>query len=183
VISSRGTRAAGGAESYNAIYLRRSMGPGATAEAEVASQQGMNRLAQAGIMVSNDMAGPGRSPEGVALFESPSGGIQMEWGGRGNSVVPPGGTDPASLPVYLMLQRLGAGSYRGYFSYNGSGWLPVGTALVPGQAPAQDSGVFVTSAGAGPPATVSFGRFSVTTGAAPPRLWTAPPPCFSLSCP
>jgi hypothetical protein len=185
-VSSAGTRISDRTDSYSAIYLPRSVAPDMTAAAEVAWQEGMNGYAKAGIMVRNDMARPGASPEGVVLFESPSGGIQMEWDDNGGdyvtSVAPPSGTNPASLPVYLMLQRTSTGSYSGYYSYNGSGWLLVGHAQVPVQSPSEDSGVFVTSPGAGPPGVVSFEGFKVTAGAAPPHSWTAPPPCFSLSC-
>jgi hypothetical protein len=186
-VSSAGTRVSESADSYGAIYLRGSMGPDMTAETEVTSQEGISGSARAGIMVRDDMAGPGNSPEGVALFESPSGGIQMGWDANGGhymtAVAPTKGTDPASLPVYLMLQRRSGGSYSGYYSYNGSGWLLVGMAHVPAPSASQDAGVFVASPGPGAPGVVSFDSFWVRAGAAPPHRYTAPPPCFSLSCP
>ncbi len=185
-ISSASTRISDRTDSYSAIYLPGSMAPGTTAEAEVTSQDGMNGYAKAGIMVRNDIGSLRASPEGVVLFESPAGGIQMQWDGNGGkyvtSVAPTSGTDLASLPVYLMIERKSDGSYSGYYSFNGTGWLPVGNANVPGQSPTQDSGVFVASPGAGPAGAVSFDGFKVTAGAAPPRRWTAPPPCYSLSC-
>ncbi len=186
-VASAGTRISPGADRYSAIYLPGSMGPGMTAQTEVNSQQGTSGDDTAGLMVRNDMARPGTSPEGVALFESPSGGIQMEWSANGGhyvtSVTPANGTDPASLPVFLLLQRKNAGHYSGYYSYNGSGWLPVGNAAVPVPAPRQDAGVFVASPAIAAPAVVVFDGFKVTAGAAPPHPFTAPPPCFSLSCP
>jgi hypothetical protein len=185
-ISSASTRISDGTDSYSAIYLPGAMAPGTTAEAEVTSQDGMDGYAKAGIMVRNDIGGLSASPEGVVLFESPAGGIQMAWDDNGGryvtSVAPPSGTDLASLPVYLMLQRKRNGSYSGYYSYNGTGWLPVGNADVPAQSPTEDSGVFVASPGAGPSAVVSFDGFKLTAGAALPHRWAAPPPCFSLSC-
>jgi len=97
----------------------------------------MTGFAKAGVMVRNDITGSGTSPEGVILFESPSGGIQLEWDNNSgnfiNSVTPPNGTIPQSLPVWLELQRSGA-TYTGYYSYDGKDWLTVGSATVPGQA-------------------------------------------------
>jgi hypothetical protein len=185
-ISSAGTRISDRTDSYSAIYLPGSMTPGTTAEAEVTWQDGMNGYAKAGIMVRNHIGGLSTSPEGVVLFESPAGGIQMAWDDNGGkyvtSVAPPSGTDLASLPVYLMLQRKRDGSYSGYYSYNGTGWLPVGTAAVPAQSPTEDSGVFVASPGTGAAGAVGFEGFKLLAGTPLPQRWTAPPPCFSLSC-
>jgi alpha-galactosidase len=75
-------------------------------------------------------------------------------------VTPPNGTIPESLPVWLELVRNGT-SYTGYYSFDGTSWLTVGTATVPGQAATQDAGVFVTSHTAGSPGQVVFDGFSV----------------------
>ena len=127
---------------------------------------------KAGIIVRNDMTGSGSSPEGVILFASPSGGIQLEWDSNGGdnitSVTPPNETIPESTPVWLELVRNGS-SYTGYYSYDGSDWLTVGSATVPGQSATQDAGLFVTSHAAGSPAQAVFSGLS-TTGSA-----TAPP--------
>ena len=98
---------------------------------------------KAGIIVRNDMTGSGSSPEGVILFASPSGGVQLEWDSNGGdnitSVTPPNETIPESTPVWLELVRNGS-SYTGYYSYDGSDWLTVGSATVPGQSATQDAG-------------------------------------------
>ncbi len=137
-------------------------------------------------MLGDDMSHPGAAAPGVVLFESPKGGIQMAWDGDGGdrvtSVAPPSGANPASLPVYLMLQRVSISSYAGYYSYNGSGWLPVAEARVPAQPGHEDAGVFVASPGEVVPGAVSFAAFQVVAGSAPPHRWTAPPACFSLNC-
>ncbi len=98
------------------IYQPGAVGSTATIETEVTAQQNMTGYAKAGILVRNDITGSGTSPEGVILFESPSGGIQLEWDNNGgdyiNSVTPANGTIPESLPVYLELVRNGSTLYR-----------------------------------------------------------------------
>jgi hypothetical protein len=170
-ISGAGADLFSDADAYSAIYVKGAVGATATVSTEVASQQNMTGFAKAGILVRNDMAGSGTSPEGVILFESPSGGIQLEWDSNGgdyiDSVTPPNGTIPESLPVWLELVRDGA-SYTGYYSYDGSDWLTVGTATVPDQDATQDAGMFLTSHAAGSPGQAVFSGFSVSGGAAAP---------------
>jgi hypothetical protein len=127
-------------------------------------------------MVRDTIAGSGTTPEGVILFESPSGGIQLEWDDNGGTyldqVTPPNGTIPESLPVWLELVRNGA-SYTGYYSFDGTSWLAVGTATVPDQAATQDAGMFLTSHAAGSPGQAVFGSFGVSASAATPSLATS----------
>jgi Alpha galactosidase A/Alpha galactosidase C-terminal beta sandwich domain/NPCBM-associated, NEW3 domain of alpha-galactosidase/Alpha-galactosidase, CBM13 domain len=176
-ISGAGADLYSGSDSYSTIYLHAAVGTTSTIETEVTSQQNMTGFAKAGIIVRNDMTGSGTTPEGVILFESPSGGFQLEWDNNGgthiNSVTPPNGTIPESLPVYLMLQRTGSSTYTGYYSYDGNNWLTVGSATVPAQADTQDAGMFVTSHATGSPGQVIFNGFSVTPGAIPPPLATS----------
>jgi Alpha galactosidase A/NPCBM-associated, NEW3 domain of alpha-galactosidase/Alpha galactosidase C-terminal beta sandwich domain/Carbohydrate binding module (family 35) len=175
-ISGAGADLFTGTDAYSSIYLKGAVGNASTVETEVTAQQDMTGFAKAGIIVRNDMTGSGSSPEGVILFESPSGGIQLEWDSNGgdyiDSVAPPNGTIPESLPVWLELVRSGS-SYTGYYSYDGANWLAVGTATVPAQAATQDAGMFVTSHAAGSPGQVMFNGFSVTAGAASPPLATS----------
>jgi hypothetical protein len=166
-----------GTDAYSSIYQPGVAGSTATVQTEVTAQQNMTGYAKAGIMVRNDITGSGTSPEGVILFESPSGGIQLEWASGGgdfiNSVTPANGTNPESLPVYLQLVRDGS-TYTGYYSYDGSSWLKVGSATLTGQAATQDAGMFLTSHAAGQPGQATFNGFSVTTsGAATPPLATS----------
>jgi hypothetical protein len=164
------------ADAYSAVYLKGAAASASTVETEVTSQQNMTGFAKAGIIVRNDMTGSGTSPEGVILFESPSGGIQLEWDSDGgdniDSVTPANGTIPESLPVYLELVRNGA-TYTGYYSYDGADWLTVGSATVPGQAATQDAGMFLTSHAAGDPGQAVFSGFSAAAGAATPPLATS----------
>jgi hypothetical protein len=175
-ISGAGADLYSGTDAYSTIYQPGAVGSTATVETEVTSQTGMAGYAKAGIIVRNDMTGSGTTPEGVILFESPSGGIQLEWDNNGgdyiDSVTPANGTNPDLLPVWLELVRNGS-SYTGYYSFDGSDWLQVGTATVTGQAATQDAGMFVTSHAAGSPGQVTFNGFAVNSTAATPSLATA----------
>ena len=170
-ISGAGADLYNDADAYSTVYLPGSMALTGTVETEVTSQQAMTGFAKAGIILRNSMTGSGTSPEGVVLFESPSGGFQLEWDNNGgdniNSVTPSNGTNPESLPVYLMLQRTSS-TYTGYYSYDGSNWTKVGSAMVPDQAATQDAGMFVTSHATGSPGTVTFDGFSVSSSVTRP---------------
>ena len=165
-----------GADAYSSIYLKGAVGVSSTIETKVVSQQNMTGYAKAGIMVRNDISGSGTTPEGVVLYESPSGGIQLEWDSGGgaylDSVTPPNGSIPDYLPIWLELQRSGS-TYTGYYSYDGKTWLSVGSAVLPDQAAAQDAGMFLTSHATGSPGQAVFNGFSVTTGATPPPVATS----------
>jgi hypothetical protein len=175
-ISGAGADLFSDADSYSTIYLKGAAGNASTIETKVVSQQNLTGFAKAGIIVRNDLTGSGSSPEGVILFESPSGGIQLEWDANGGdnitSVTPANGTVPESLPVWLELVRSGSG-YTGYYSYDGADWLTVGTVTVPGQAATQDAGIFVTSHAAGSPGQAVFSGLTATASDA------APPPATS----
>jgi hypothetical protein len=171
-ISGAGADLFSGTDAYSTVYLAGSVGPSATIDTEVTAQQNLTGFGKTGIIVRNSMTGSGTTPEGVILFASPSGGIQLEWDSNGgtniNSVTPPNGTTPESVPVHLKLERTSATSYTGYYSFDGQGWYAVGTATVPAQADTQDAGVFVTSHSSGTPATAVFDGLTVTDGATPP---------------
>ena len=152
-------------DAYSSVYLKGAVTDGSTVQTQVTAQQNMNGFAKAGILVRNDITGSGASPEGVILFESPSGGIQLEWAKNGgnfiNSVTPANGTIPDQVPVWLKLVRSGA-TYTGYYSTDGSTWTLVGSAALTGQAATQDAGMFVTSHASGVLGTVYFGGFAVS---------------------
>ena len=175
-ISGAGADVYSDTDAYSTIYQPGAVGGTATVETEVTAQQNLSGYAKAGLIVRDDMTGSGATPEGVLLFESPSGGIQLEWDSNGgdyvDSVTPPDGTNPELLPVWLKLVRNGS-AYTGYYSFDGSDWLEVGTATVPGQAATQDAGMFVTSHAAGSPGQATFNGFTVNGTATPPSLATA----------
>jgi hypothetical protein len=171
-ISGAGADLYSGTDAYSTIYQPGAAGGTATIETEVATTANLTGYGKAGLIVRNSMTGSGTSPEGVVLFESPSGGIQLEWNSNGgnyvDSVTPANGTNPELTPLWLELVRDGD-TYTGYYSFDGSGWLEVGTATVAGQAATQDAGMFVTSHDAGVPAQATFDGFTVTgTATAPP---------------
>jgi hypothetical protein len=171
-ISGAGADLFSGTDAYSTIYLPGAAASTSTIGTKLTSVSNLTGYGKAGIIVRNDMTGSGTSPEGVVLFASPSGGIQMEWDSNGgtnvNSVTPPNGTTPESTPLYLELVRSGS-SYTGYYSYDDSDWLQVGTATVPGQNATQDAGLFVTSHAAGSPAQAVFDGLTTSgTAATPP---------------
>ncbi|HEX4705492.1 MAG TPA: CBM35 domain-containing protein [Pseudonocardiaceae bacterium] len=170
-ISGAGADLFTGTDAYSATYLAGAVTSTSTIDTQVVSQQGLAGFGKAGILVRDDITGSGTTPEGVVLFESPSGGIQLEWDDNGGtnitSVTPANGVNPDIVPVWLKLERTGS-TYTGYYSVNGTEWFTVGTATVPGQADTQDAGIFVTSHASGSPAQAVFNGLTVTEGAVPP---------------
>ncbi|HTI20119.1 MAG TPA: NEW3 domain-containing protein [Kutzneria sp.] len=164
-ISGAGQDVWSGNDNYSAVYRAAVVGSAATVETEVTSTSSFGGYAKAGIMVRDNMTTAGSGPEGVILYVSPSGGIQMEWNSDGNpyidSVTPGNGSIPATVPVHLRLVRSGT-SYTGYYSKDGQTWSTVGTATVPGQAATQDAGLFVVSASAGSPALIGYHGFTIS---------------------
>ncbi|HTJ66164.1 MAG TPA: NEW3 domain-containing protein [Actinospica sp.] len=154
------------ADAYTTIYQPASVTSGSTIQTEVTAQTGMTGYAKSGIIVRNSMTGSGTSPEGVILYQSPSGGIQLEWTSTGgdnlDSVTPVNGTIADTVPVYLKLVIGTGGVYTGYYSTDGTTWTEVGTATVPGQSTTQDAGMFVSSHVAGTAGLVDFNGFSIT---------------------
>ncbi len=155
-----------GADDYSAIYRPGAVTTGSTVTVEVTSEQNLAGYAKAGIMVRNDIAAAGTAPEGVILFDSPSGGIQLEYDDNGgqyiDNVTPPNGTIPSSVPVYLRLVKTTADTYTGSWSTDGTSWQTVGTVTVPGQATTQDAGMFEVSHDPGVTAIATFEGFSVS---------------------
>jgi alpha-galactosidase len=176
-ISGAGAGLSSSSDAYSATYLPGAVGTSSTIDSEVTAQQNLTGSGAAGILVRDDMTASGTGPEGVALYESPTGGIQLQWTSGGgthvDSVTPANGTDPMTLPVHLKLERTSGTTYTGYYSFDDVAWITVGTATVAGQADRQDAGMFVTSHASGSPATVTFDGLTVTDGA------TAPPHAMS----
>ena len=161
-----------GTDAYSTIYSPSAVPSSSTVDVHLVSTQNLSGYGKAGIIVRNTMTGSGTTPEGVILFASPSGGIQLEWNGNGGhnitSVTPANGTIPYSVPTYLKLERTSATTYAGYYSFDGQGWYAVGTATLGAQSGTQDAGVFVTSHSSGAPATAVFDGFAVSDGAVTP---------------
>jgi hypothetical protein len=151
-------------DAYTTIYQPGVVGPKATIQTRVVSRPGLTGYGKTGILVRNDITASGTGPEGVILFASPGGGLQLEWNDNGgthiDAVTPPNATIGDRTPVRLRLVRDGS-LYTGYYSTDGTTWTLVGQADVPGQAETQDAGVFITSHTAGTPAQAVFDGFSV----------------------
>ncbi|HEY1702747.1 MAG TPA: protein kinase [Trebonia sp.] len=184
-ISGAGADLWDGTDAYTTMYQPRAVGTTSTIETEVASQQNMFGDAKAGILVRNDMTGSGTTPEGVVLYASPGTGIQLEWDdGNGDTIddnTPANGAYPELAPVWLKLVRNGS-AYAGFYSFDGTDWLPVGTASVPDQVATQDAGMFVTSHTAGDPGQATFNGFTVSGGAsAPVSAAVYPAPAATLA--
>jgi alpha-galactosidase len=150
-------------DAYTSIYQSGVVGTSSTVTTEVTSADGLSGYGKTGIMVRNSIPGSGSTPEGVILYVSPSGGIQLEYDSNGgdsiNSVTPANGTIAMTVPVYLKLVRSGS-TYTGYYSTDDATWTQVGTATVPGQAATQDAGMFMTSHTSGSPVLARFNGFS-----------------------
>jgi hypothetical protein len=170
-VSGAGADLFSGTDAYSTTYLQGAVGDTSTVETQVVSHQNLTGYGKAGIIVRNDMTASGTGPEGVILFESPSGGIQLEWDNNGgthiNSVTPANGTIADRVPVWLKLMKNGS-AYTGYYSTDGSAWTLVGTANVPAQASTQDAGMFITSHATGTPAQAVFNTFTVDATAGSP---------------
>jgi hypothetical protein len=155
------------ADSYTTIYRAGAVTAGSTIETEVTGESGMTAYAKAGIIVRNAMTTAGTGVEGVVLYVSPEGGIQLEWDADGgpsiDDVAPANGAIPESLPAYLKLVVAAGGVYTGYYSVKGTTWTEVGSATVPDQKPARDAGLFVMSHASGIDGLVDFSSFTVTT--------------------
>jgi alpha-galactosidase len=156
------------ADAYTTIYQPSAVTAGSTIETEVTGQSGMTGYAKAGIIVRDAMTASGSGTEGVILYESPSGGVQLEWDDNGgtsiDSVTPANGTIADTVPVYLKLAVAAGGVYTGYYSLDGATWTQVGTATVPGQNATQDAGLFMLSHSTGTDGLVDFDGFTVSAG-------------------
>ncbi len=164
-ISGAGTDLWTNNDNYSTIYRPGVVGTSSTVQTEVTSTSNLSGYAKAGILVRNAVTTAGTGTEGIILYASPAGGIQLEWNSNGgtniDSVTPANGTIAEKIPVYLKLVRSGS-SYTGYYSTDGQNWSTVGTATVPGQADTQDAGLFVVSASPGSPALIGYHGLTIS---------------------
>lgn len=152
-----------GTDAYSSIYLKGAVGVSSTIETKVVSQQNMTGYAKAGIMVRNDISGSGTTPEGVVLFESPSGAssatppplaTSYEAESPANTIA--GGAVVANCSACSGGEKVGYVGAGGTFTLNGvnvasSGTYQVTIAYLDG------AGRQATiSVNGGPPQTVSF---------------------------
>lgn len=164
-VSGAGNDLWSGNDYYTTIYQKGVVNTSSTIVTEVKKTANLSGYGKTGILVRNSIPSANTAPEGVILFVSPTGGIEMEWDNNSgeyiNSVNSDNGAIPEQLPVYLKLVRSGS-TYTGYYSTDGSNWKTVATETVPGQADTQDAGMFVTSHASGDPAQATFSGFTVS---------------------
>jgi alpha-galactosidase len=165
-VSGAGNDIWSGHDDYSAIFQPDVVGTSATVQVTVNGYDQLSGYGKTGIMVRDNIDAAYTAPEGVLLFVSPEGGIQLEYDGNGgeyiNSVTPPNGTIPPQTPVLLKLVRSGDTYTGSYSTDGGNSWQSVGSATVPGQADTQDAGMFLTSHSSGSPAVSHFSGFSVS---------------------
>ncbi len=164
-ISGAGDDLWGSHDNYSTIYRTGVVGNSSTVQTEVTGISGLSGYGKTGILVRDSITDAGAAPEGVILFVSPEGGIQLEWNSNSDTsidaVTPANGTIEPTVPVHLKLVRSGS-TYTGYYSTDGATWTEVGAATVPGQGDTQDAGLFITSHATGSPAQAFFSGFTVS---------------------
>ncbi|HEY2695178.1 MAG TPA: alpha-galactosidase [Pseudonocardiaceae bacterium] len=148
-------------DQYGAIYLPGAAGTDATVTTTVTVAPGSGRSAKGGLMLRDSI---NSGPEGVVLYVTGSGDVGMAWDATGGSTVDTASANSATqpYPVRLKLVRSGT-SYTGYYSTDGTTWIPVAIAAVSPVAAAgnQDVALFHT-AGAASPSTASFTGLTVS---------------------
>src|SRR5882672_11351892 len=94
--------------------------------AQVTSLQNTDPWAKAGVMFRNDTTA---GSVNVSIVGTPGNGVSFQWrsaaGGQCSASVATGIT----APVWLQLVRSG-GNFTGYYSYDGSNWVQVGSAQI-----------------------------------------------------
>ena len=137
-VSGAGNDLWSGNDYYTAIYQKGVVDSASTIVTEVTKTANLSGYGKTGIMVRDSIPSANTAPEGVILFVSPTGGIQMEWDNNAgeyiNSVSPANGTIADSVPVYLKLVRSGS-TYTGYYSTDDATWTTVATRRCPVRPP------------------------------------------------
>lgn len=134
-------------DAYGAIYLPGTAGPSGVLTVKVVSQDATSPDARAGLMLRDDVTGPGRTRGYVVLAVKPQNGFVLLWDADGNGYVESAAradTGITPYPAWLRLERDGM-TATGSYSTAGTTWHVIGRATVPEAATQQDAAVFVTS--------------------------------------
>ncbi|MEV4923659.1 alpha-N-acetylglucosaminidase TIM-barrel domain-containing protein [Streptomyces roseoverticillatus] len=150
-------------EEFGAVYRAGALGAGAAVSVRVLSQTDTNSWARAGIIARNALGTRG-SAGAVNLALTPGQGVVLSYDANGD-----GSFDAyrqvagVHAPVSLRLTRTGPDTFTAEYSTDGTTWLPVATAKVPGAAAAQDVGLFLTAGndGSGARGLAQFADWSV----------------------
>jgi alpha-glucosidase (family GH31 glycosyl hydrolase) len=155
----------GTGDQYGAIYRAAAAGSQSTAVVRVDSQANTNGWAKAGIMMRDGITNAGSSQGYAVIAVTPGEGVAFQWDGDGDGFIDGnintgGGT--VTAPVWLKLTRAGS-TFTGYYSTDGTTWIKVGTATVPGVTASEDAGVFMTAHAPGTVGETDFSGFQVTS--------------------
>ncbi|GAA4658065.1 hypothetical protein GCM10023347_06430 [Streptomyces chumphonensis] len=147
-------------EEFGTLFRPGALGEEGSAEVAVTAQPDTGPWARAGVIVRDDLAGT-RGGGGVNLAVTPGHGVVLAYDADGD-----GAFDTyrrvtgVRAPVLLRLTRIGP-VFTGAYSADGGGtWRTVATVDVPGAAPRQDAGLFMTAASEAR-ATVEFAGWSL----------------------
>ncbi|WP_330280064.1 alpha-N-acetylglucosaminidase C-terminal domain-containing protein [Streptomyces sp. NBC_00569] len=147
-----------GTAEFGSAYRESAFTDGSSAQVKVTSQAVTGAWARAGLVVRNSLATPG-SPGFLNLSVTPSNGVVLSYDSNGDGTLDTyRRVTGIKAPVTLRLTRSG-GAYTGECSTDdGANWRTVATVVVPGAAPTQDVGLFMTATngGGGARGTVEF---------------------------
>jgi hypothetical protein len=136
-----------GTDEYGAIYLPGAAGERAVVTARIRHQDPTDPDARAGLMLRDDVTGPGRSRGYVVVAAKPQHGFLLLWDADGNGYVESvarADTGATPYPAWLRLERDGA-TATGSYSTDGSTWHVIGQAHLPSASASQDAALFATS--------------------------------------
>ncbi|WP_035242487.1 PilC/PilY family type IV pilus protein [Desulfobacter vibrioformis] len=153
-----------GSDQYAAYYLEDVEGE-FTAIVKIVSQENTDEWAKAGIMVRNAMDEDGSSSGYCMVSVTPGNGYAFQWDNNNNGMLDKytntGSSDP---PCWLKLVKTKEGNdywFEGFYSTDGTDWIPIESKAMGTAQNLQDVGLFVTSHDAGTPCTVQFENFEI----------------------
>ncbi|GAB3160907.1 RICIN domain-containing protein [Myceligenerans halotolerans] len=150
-------------DEYGAIYRAGSFSSGSSVSVRVDTLNDTHAWAKSGVMVRNDITGPGASAGYAIAAVTPGNGVAFQWDSDGDGYLD--SSAQASIDthraVWVRLDRAGDQVSASY-SYDGVNYRPIGSAVtLPGAAGVQDGGVFTTSHDASTAAVNVFSGFDV----------------------
>ncbi|MFJ4411010.1 alpha-N-acetylglucosaminidase TIM-barrel domain-containing protein [Streptomyces sp. NPDC088910] len=134
-------------DQYGAVYRPRWLTSGQAVGTEVLEQDDSGPWARAGLVVRADLARPG-SPGYADLAVTPEHGCVFMWDADGNGTLEHSASSGGFTgPVHLRISRDGD-TFTGWCSQDGTDWTRVGSAPLPGAAPAEDAGLLFSAVNA-----------------------------------
>ncbi|MFC7309737.1 alpha-N-acetylglucosaminidase [Streptomyces monticola] len=148
---------------FGTAYREGALRDGVSVTVRVAAQAATGPWARAGIIARNSLTTPG-SPGFLNLSVTPANGVVLSYDTNGDGTLDTyKRITGIKAPVLLRLTRT-SGTFRGECSTDdGTSWQTVATIPVPGAAPTQDVGIFMTAThgGSGARGTVEFSGFGI----------------------